>query len=526
MPKVVPKRELLEGPLGAAHIGLTAVAGLDAEELQEAIEGIVTLLGSRVSGIMDAGGPPLPARSNINIEGSATVVDNPADDAVDIIIRGLTAPLTWTNGTPYFSYQIVEYFGSSFVVVNDHVASSGSPPAMNNSNPNYALFAAKGDTGAGPGGVHGSTHTENSTDPIPNATDVEGGLLSAEDKARLDSIEPEHDHDQYALADGTRLTLATSVTSPGLHQPRLNGSVLEQWDGDSWEPLSANLRPGATVPKSQLADLDIDNGDLAINRSLQVHCTSLTRPTTGVMEGQVIYETDTELYYKNVSENPDAPEWLPLVPALTGVAASWTLQTGAGAVFSNMGNGDPVAANLLMSRSMAVGPYDSQIGTTTARCVKFRLPRTLNLSKVWYMGWVAVAPLYKFCIYHASSLVKVWESGLFGISATTPANPFQSLSASGATLNIEEDYWFCFASNLGFAASVFWLTPQAPLSPLQFASGASPLRGKNLGIAEYGQIAIGSSASFPTSLPTVSNPAYAGQAYGTLPLCFLEGTAA
>jgi len=43
-------------------------------------------------------------------------------------------------------------------------------------------------TGTATPGAHGSAHTEFGADPIPNATPTEGGLMSAKDKAKLDSF--------------------------------------------------------------------------------------------------------------------------------------------------------------------------------------------------------------------------------------------------------------------------------------------------------------------------------------------------
>ncbi|MGG3840754.1 hypothetical protein ABEV00_27495 [Paenibacillus thiaminolyticus] len=49
-------------------------------------------------------------------------------------------------------------------------------------------FTATGDSTPG---AHGSSHTEHGSDPIPNATAKEGGLMSAADKADHDKIAPE-----------------------------------------------------------------------------------------------------------------------------------------------------------------------------------------------------------------------------------------------------------------------------------------------------------------------------------------------
>jgi hypothetical protein len=63
-----------------------------------------------------------------------------------------------------------------------------------------------------PPAPHGSTHTETAGDPVPNATDAEGGLESAADKTKLDGIEAGAD-----VTDATNIATAivgTPETSP------------------------------------------------------------------------------------------------------------------------------------------------------------------------------------------------------------------------------------------------------------------------------------------------------------------------
>jgi len=99
-------------------------------------------------------------------------------------------------------------------------------------------------------------------------------------------------------------------TSPTIGESFINGSKIWIWDGASWSQSgsyanythatthSAGGVDAITVAQSQVTDLDTTLATKLTSSSSQVitFCTSATRPDTPV-DGQMIYETDTDRYY-------------------------------------------------------------------------------------------------------------------------------------------------------------------------------------------------------------------------------------
>jgi hypothetical protein len=587
MSKRVVKTEYLTSSLGAGLVGVDTSDGAVGPKAQDALDDLVARAEARLKGFKDEG-TLRPFRPYINvISPSASLADNSATGNTDFFIpdrifRGSSAPTephsyhlwidtttdpasafewtgtqwrpmrtgiryrnSWQADFDYFVDDVVEYLGNAYSVLAAHTSSAGSPPAVDNSNPNYGILVKAGAAGPGPGGAHAGTHAGGGSDPIAIA--VAGGaagLLSGTDKTKLNGIETgaikDHSnannlsadtHTQYALANGQRLLLATGITSPATNQIRLGtGGVLERWTGSVWTPMLATPSDGsvtdakvsatAAIAKSKLGPLAIARSDMATDRSIIYHCTSLTRPTTAI-EGQMIYETDTDLYLKNTATS-DPPNFVDIAPPPPAAyAPEWTQQTGANAVFAAIGNGDPVLAATIDTTVGPFPPNSNAFYNTAGRVVKFRLPKTLALNKVWRVGHTPGSPLWKMCIYLASNGNKVWESPFFGV--TTPGF-WESISVTGVTLNANTNYWLCWASSWTGGGAFFRLLP-APNSGNAFLSAGSPFGaapGMSIGVPEHGFISV-TNAAYPSVMPAISSGG--NNVNGTVPMTYLTGTA-
>ena len=215
------------------------------------------------------------------------------------------------------------------------------------------------------------------------------------------------------------------------------------------------------------------------------------------------------------------PAQLPTIPT----PSPWSTQAGADALFAATGDGNPVLAAREMDRGSVAAPANARVGATTARIVKFRLPKTLALGSVNLLPITSHSSgsVFRFAIYPvAAGSAILWDSGgPFGLTAGT----WLSLAGTtGVALNANTDYWFCFLANSD-STTAFFRTPHAPLFSTQFGAGAPPLGGRSLGIAEFAQIPLTTAGVFPATLPTIAAAGYGGTDYGTLPVAFLRGTA-
>lgn len=574
MAKIVKKSSVLLSAVGAARIGIQTIGAETWTLVQEALEGLNTKVEARVRAFSLNGGSTLTPRPTVNVVSpTASVADNAGLTSTDLVIpdevfMGVSAPGTphsyklwldtsssptvpkrwnsgtstwlklkgglnnrgqWTASTVYQVDDLVTNLGSAYLAKTDHT-STATPPASDTTN--YSLLVAKGADGPGPGGAHAATHKGDGSDPIASATTSVDGLLSASDKTKLNSVATgavadhgaasglsDDDHAQYALADGTRLTLATSVSSPATRQLRLNGSVIERFNGSAWVALEANLAGSAPdVPKSQLEPLAIDTPDLAANRSIVIHVTSSTRPTTGVLEGQVIYETDTNFLLKNISTDPDAPNWTTLIPEQESFSPAWVNQNGADSLFVAYGDGNPDYALSQQNQALAAGPTAAQITPSSARLQQFRLPKNLDLSSAIVVAGVGSVPaIFRFGIYRASDLAKMWDSGLVSLNFIT------TLTITGVTLAADTDYWYAFTTNSSTNTTVYFRSMPTPYYTQLFQAAGAPFGNRSIGIPAVCGVAI-TGGALPDPLPT---PGFANWAAttGTLPFLFLNGTA-
>lgn len=187
-----------------------------------------------------------------------------------------------------------------------------------------------------------------------------------------------------------------------------------------------------------------------------------------------------------------------------------------GTLYALWGTCDPTEYTSLMTVAGSVaGPTPTGIGTTIARCVKFRPPANMTATKLYLFGVAATTNLYKFAIYRASDNTRVWESGV----VSSPANAWQTITLASLVLLANTDYWFCVtAAAVGTTAG--YRSPSAPFAPALFGAGAAPLGNTSYGIPAYAQFAV-TGGVFPATLPALAAAVYAGGATGSVPFAFV-----
>lgn len=527
MTKRFYKAEVINSVVGAARTGITAITGVAGPTVQDAISQLKTLIDTRLFGVRYEGGSPVAFQKYLNFKGNVNVTTNSGLEAVDVEI--LEQDFRWMGvwSGSSISYQqddFVSRNGSMYRSKNGHTSAAGSPPESNTTN--WELAVSAGAAGAGPGGTHGSTHTSGGVDPVPNATTSVAGLQSATDKTKLDGIATgatldhgastglsDDDHPQYALTDGTRLKLATAVGSPTTNQLRLNGSVVERYDGATWLPLQADANPATP--------LGVDTPDMATDRSIIEHWSSLSHPTTAI-EGQVIYESDTDEFLYNISTNPAVPDFTPLVPSSAGASPPYTQQVGANATFVAWGDGDPGwAARKFNTQELVTRPTAGELTGTTIRLVRFRLPRTLVVATAKAFALASDAALrYRWGIYRVSDGARIWDStaqsvGTAGAWKVMTTNFPQTLFAG-------VDYWLAWTSPNTNGTNHYW-TMAGLRNDNVYSGTGSPIANKNAGIGQLARVST-TSGNLPDPLGSILAPDWNNN-YGSLPFVFLEGSA-
>jgi hypothetical protein len=187
-----------------------------------------------------------------------------------------------------------------------------------------------------------------------------------------------------------------------------------------------------------------------------------------------------------------------------------------GVLYGALGDCDPAAAINRLDLASVAGPTPAGITTTIARAVKFRPPALMTLGKVHLFGIAAVTGGYKFAIYDAVTLARIWESG----AVNSPANAWLTIAVSPTvTLKAGNDYLFC-VTGIGTGAVAGFRSPSPPFNSALFGAAASPLGNTSVGLAVFTQFAI-TASTFPATLPALAAAAYAGGATGSVPLAFL-----
>lgn len=205
-----------------------------------------------------------------------------------------------------------------------------------------------------------------------------------------------------------------------------------------------------------------------------------------------------------------------------GFTPDWVGQSGAGSLFSASGYGDPNLATRELDMGTVAAPSGANFGVTVARCVKFRLPKTLALSAVHLFGNAALgSAVLQFAIYPVGTgAARLWQSA----TTTSAANAWVSFTGiTGATLSANTNYWFCQLWN-STSTVIPFRTPPAPVHGNLFGASVAPLGGRSIGIREFAQFTI-SAGVFPATLPAIASAAYASTGNGSIPPAFLEGSA-
>jgi hypothetical protein len=197
---------------------------------------------------------------------------------------------------------------------------------------------------------------------------------------------------------------------------------------------------------------------------------------------------------------------------------AWINQQGTGSIFAALGAGDPVWAAYEHNTASVAAPTQANIGTTVARCVLFRLPRTLAVAIIHMFG-IGASGAYNFGIYaRPQGSPLLWSA-----SVSPAANVWSSAAITGLTLNANTDYWFCIAT-AGAGVTAGFRSPAPPVHSAQFGADAAPLGGRLIGIPVYAQFAV-TGGALPANLPVLAAAAYAGGTTGSVPFAWLEGTA-
>jgi hypothetical protein len=532
MTKEVPKSEALADSDGARDVGVDTTDGLSGPKVQDALDNLLERVQARLFGTRYEDGTPTVGRKYLNFSGNVAVDDNADLDSIDVEI--LEQDFRWMGpwddaSVSYNQDDFVTDQGGIWRSKLSHTSAPGNaPPTLpTESNTQWEIAAKPGADGPGPGGAHASTHKGDGSDAIAAATTIVNGLMASADKTKLNGIETgakaTHNnlsglttgdpHTQYALSDGTRLVVASSVSSPATNQLRMNGQILQRWNGTAWVSVRADVDP--------LAPLGVDPTDMATGYSIVAHVTSLTRPTSAI-EGQVIYETDTEIYMYNVSETLGSPSWTPLVPSVESWRLPYADQTGASSVFCAWGYGDPADAvgKLNVSDSTAQ-PTANDLGSNVVRLVKFRLPRNLNVADARLFCRAGDSTLrYRLGIYRVADGIKMWDSTPFG--AGTSGEWTTLTGGFPVTLTAETNYWLAWTTTNPNGTNHFYTRP-AQVAADVYGAATGPLSNRSIGVPELARVAT-TGGALADPLPTVLAANWADNR-GTLPFVFLSGTA-
>jgi hypothetical protein len=193
-----------------------------------------------------------------------------------------------------------------------------------------------------------------------------------------------------------------------------------------------------------------------------------------------------------------------------------------GALYSTVGDCDPVEQAREEQMLAISGPTPTGVGTAIARCVQFTPPANITINRIRLFGVGSTTSLYKFAIYAVGiGNAKLWDSG----TVTTAANTWLNLSAGlPITLTAGVRYWFCVTVvNTGTTAG--FRSPASPLGTVYWAADAVPLGSRSLNLPVYAQFTVASGV-FPSTLPAIAAAAYAAGTTGSVPFAWLDNSAA
>lgn len=197
--------------------------------------------------------------------------------------------------------------------------------------------------------------------------------------------------------------------------------------------------------------------------------------------------------------------------------APWISGDYAG-IFGLSADGNPIRLAERLTTNAVAGPTPAQIGTTTARLLRFQLPRHISVSYLRLLGVAATTNEYRVAIYHAGTGAIVRDMGLFSTAAAT----WTTITfVTPIELDPLTPYWFAICgASAGATAGLH--SPPAP--PAGMWATAGPLSGKTIGLPQQAQVTLAVASTFPAALPVLAIPSWAGTANGSIPFAWVEGT--
>lgn len=210
-------------------------------------------------------------------------------------------------------------------------------------------------------------------------------------------------------------------------------------------------------------------------------------------------------------------------PTFNGVNLALTTETSGGSdlpswhgqLYSNMAGCNPIEHLREWNVASIAAPTPTNIGTTVARCVRFRPPADILATRVHLYGIGATANLYKFAIYRDGDKARVWESG----TVTSAVNTWLSL-VTNFSLMADTNYWFCVtAAATGTVAG--FRSPPAPLGTAFWGAPAAPIGNLSHPLSVFAQFAV-TAGTFPTVMPALVAAAYAGGTTGSVPFALIS----
>lgn len=303
------------GADGASHIGIN-ISGISANDVRTAIEVTKQLLDAKLAQIQ-TDGVALPSRPTLNVTGEGnTVTDDPVNGRTTLHIPGLAdyphiERLT-LDGVEQGTYRALDVRGNVELELdgdNDRYRLNiPSPPELPLSDE------------VNPGAVRLTMPALDPLDPV----------VPGDNDSRLNDARPPLDH-EHAGPDITSGTIDVARLAAGTPSPStyIDGGTGE-WTylpSSAGGPISIDDLPISDDGESNLSEIPRasdtrlsnarppTNGSVTLptasdDISLPYICDSTTRPVNA-KRGQIIYELDTDLVMKQVS-NPATPNWQPV----------------------------------------------------------------------------------------------------------------------------------------------------------------------------------------------------------------------
>lgn len=200
----------------------------------------------------------------------------------------------------------------------------------------------------------------------------------------------------------------------------------------------------------------------------------------------------------------------------SGYTPPW-VQLGLNKTYVAWGEGNPVlASHSLTSSIISAGPTPTNIGTSTIRMTKFRLPVTLLVQEVDVLTYTTGTGLYKVAIYEwGTGGSKIWDNG--GLAMDPASNMVPLLDDTPFTLNANTNYAMCISAPATSTSAAFHSVPAPANLGQVYVLPVFP----NDGMVEFAEAAT-TSGAMPSTLPTLNVPS---SWTGTVPFFWLVGDA-